>query len=341
MFPAQISGIDPDETSRCEERGQTINYGESLGAIEKTDAFIKESIYHAFWKDAVLRAMEYEEVDVRVKNKIVYLNGHIVNTSSQGRIKNAIQTVPDILGIKNNLILDDKLTLEVAISLGKLEHTYNCKFFTGASHGVISLNGVVGNENMKLLAGKVAANNPNVRGVINNIRISGSRMKLQNQEFQQPTIGEVIYFLDGVSGIVKQVIIDPNNRLVLAMIIQGQFTDPWYEINSLPHGKAQLPEQLAAVPMDAVRYLTKVSGFLYIQSSARTRYLDFDPGLYFAPDKSWRPPYPYCSEDVLFPIQYRDTGIQIVDETQEFPFGEVVEEASIRAELFATNSPGL
>ncbi|MGZ9226102.1 MAG: BON domain-containing protein [Anaerolineales bacterium] len=101
----------------------------------KTDANIKESVHHAFWKDDVLRAIEYSEIDVHVRNGAVYLNGHIVSTTSQSRIENAIRAIPGILGTKNNLVLDDKLTLEVATSLGELEHTYNCKFFTGATHG--------------------------------------------------------------------------------------------------------------------------------------------------------------------------------------------------------------
>src|SRR5512134_1167191 len=120
MFPAQIPVINPDVFSRCEERPQAADPGKSLTRIQKTDAALKESIYHAFWKDDVLRAIEYYEIDVHVKNGVVYLSGHIVSTTSQSRIKNALRAVPGILGIQNNLVLDDKLTLEVAGSLGKL-----------------------------------------------------------------------------------------------------------------------------------------------------------------------------------------------------------------------------
>jgi osmotically-inducible protein OsmY len=87
-------------------------------------------------------------MDVRVKNGVVYLNGHITGTTSQSRIRKAIRAIPGILGIQNNLVLDDKLTNEVAASLGTLEHTYACKFFTGVSHGVVSLNGIVSDVNV-------------------------------------------------------------------------------------------------------------------------------------------------------------------------------------------------
>ena len=119
MFPAQIPRINPDEFSRCEERSQMIDHGKSLSPIQKTDAAIKESVERAIWNDDVLRAIEYYEIAVHVKNGVVYLNGHIVSTTSQSRIENAIRAIPGILGIQNNLVLDDKLTPEVAASLGK------------------------------------------------------------------------------------------------------------------------------------------------------------------------------------------------------------------------------
>jgi hypothetical protein len=152
MFPAQVPRINPDEFSRCEEPQQKTDHGKSLSPSQKTDAAIKGLVDRAIWNDDVLRAIEYYEIDVHVKNGVVYLSGHIVGTTSQSRIKNAIRAIPGILGIQNNLVLDDKLTLDVAGSLGELEHTYGCKFFTGASHGVISLNGNVSDENVKLLA---------------------------------------------------------------------------------------------------------------------------------------------------------------------------------------------
>ena len=340
MFPVQVPRINSDEFSRCEERRQMMDHGKSLRPIQKTDAAIKEYIDHAFLKDDVLRAIEYSEIDVHVKNGVIYLNGHIVSTTSQSRIENAMRAIPGILGIKNNLVLDDKLTFEVATSLGKLEHTYNCKFFTGASHGVVSLNGIVSDENVKLLAEKCAASNPNVRGVINNVRVSGTELELQDQPFLQPTIGEIIYFLDGISGVVKQVIINPNNRRVIAMTIQGKFTDRRYELHSQTDRKAGPPEQLVAVPMSVVRYLTRTSGFLYINSNERNRYMDFDPGTFIVPNIDWLPPYPYCPDDVLFPVEYKEADIQIAYEPHRFPFAAISEDASLSEQLLANDSLG-
>jgi hypothetical protein len=263
-----------------------------------------------------------------------------MSTTSQSRIENAIRDIPGILGIKNNLVLDDKLSLEVAASLGTLERTYDCKFLTGASHGVVSLNGRVGNEHVSWLAEKSAANNPSVRAVINNVRVSGVELRPPDLPFLQPAKGESIYFLDGVSGVVKQVIINPDTRRVIAMTLQGKFNNQDYGVHPLTDGEASLPETLIAVPMSAVRHLTKVSGFLSINSSQKDRYMDFDPRYFIVPDKDWVPPYPYCQDDVLFPIEYQEAEAQIPHQPHRFSVGPLVKDALLSRQLLANDSLG-
>ena len=340
MLPIQVPKINSDEPSRCEEQRQITNHGKSLSPIQKTDAAIKENVYQAFWKDNVLRAMEYSEIDVHVKNGVLYLDGHIVSSTSQSRIENATRAIPGILGIQNNLVLDDRLTHEVATSLGALERTYACKFFTGASHGVISLNGIVSDENVKLLAEKCAASNPNVRAVINHVRVSGTELELQDERFLQPTIGEIIYFLDGISGVVKQVIINPNNRRVIAMTIQGKFTDQQYKLNSATDGKARSTEHLVIVTMNEVRHLTQTSGFLYINSNERNRYMEFNPARFFTPKNGWKAPHPYCPDEVLFPVEKRKVEYQVLEQLPRSPFVVMWEEQSLREALLTNDSLG-
>lgn len=312
MLATPIPGITHVEFSRCEESISMTEHGKSLSLDQKTDAALNGSIERAIWKDDVLRAMDYYEIDVHVKDRVVYLYGHIANTSSSRRIQNAIVSMPGLLGIQNHLVLDDKLTLDVAGSLGALEHIYNCKFSTGASHGVISLNGNVQEEQVKLLAERRAASHPNVRGVINNVRVAGTEQGVQDQRFLQPMIGEIIYFLDGVSGFVQQVIINPSNRRVVAMIVRGPFAEERQDIKSLNHGQPQSPEHRVVVPMTEIRYLTKVSGFLNIRSHEKNRYTEFDPTRFFAPNEGWKAPHPYCPDDVLFPIEQLEMEDQIL-----------------------------
>jgi osmotically-inducible protein OsmY len=331
MFPKQITKGNPDEFSRCEEREQTIQYGDKPSPVQKTDAAIKDSISRALWKDDVLRAIEHEQIDIYVKNGAVHLSGHIVNTSSRNRVEKAIQAIPEIQSFQNDLVLDDQLTNQVASWLGTLEHTYDCKFFTGVSHGLVSLNGMVPDENVKLLAEKCAANHPNVRGVINHIHVSGKKSGSPHQPFLQPLMGEIIYFLDGVSGVVKQVFMNPNNRRVIAMLIQG----PAVEEEKSKNGGIRSPERLMVIPMDLVRYLTRDSGFLKIPSNERGRELDFNPAFFISPNEDWTPPYPYCPEDVLFPEED-----QAMNESYQFPFEELSEGTSFKKQVFANDSLG-
>jgi osmotically-inducible protein OsmY len=314
--------------------------GKSLSPIQDNDVVIKNAIYQALWKDSVLRAIDYYEIDVRVKDEIVYLYGHIVGTGSQLRILKAIGKFPGALGIKNHLVLDDKLTLDVAASLAKLEHTYDCKFFTGASHGVVSLNGTVSDQNIKSLAEKCVASNSHVRGVINNVHVLGIESEAQDEPFLQPVIGEVIYFSDGLSGVVKQVIMNPHNRRVIAMTIQGNFSEPRKALRSLSDGKAMSLEQLIVVPMKTVRYLTKVSGFLHINSNEKDQYQDLNSASFYSPNWDKAPPYPYCPNDVLFPVEYRTTDTQIASEPHKFPFEEISESESLKLQLLANDSLG-
>ncbi len=309
MLNDQIPKIISNPVSRCDERVLIMEYGKDLSPVEKRDVELKQEITNALWKDNVLRALDYHEIDVRVKNGVVHFNGHITNSSSQSRIKNAIQAIPGIVEIRNSLVLDDKLTLEVATALGVLERTYHCKFFTGAIYGVISIGGTVSDRKIRSLAEKCASANPNTRGVINNIQVSGSKVELKNLPFLQPAIGETIYFLDWVPGVVKKVVVDPNNRRVIAMLVRGKFPEPPNEPTPQAQGDPPIQERLIVIPMSTVRYLTKVSGFLHIKSRERNRYSGFDPGLFIDPPIEWIPPYPYCPGDVLFPVENHEKDI--------------------------------
>jgi hypothetical protein len=78
--------------------------------------------------------------------------------------------------------------------------------------------------------------------------------------------------------------------------------------------EAQPPERLVILRMSAVRYLTKVSGFLNIHSNERKRYKEFDPNYFVIPNEDWKAPYPYCPEDVLFPVEHQELENQILQE---------------------------
>jgi osmotically-inducible protein OsmY len=341
MFPEQIPRTIPNELFRCRD-SSLLNAEEQKGRTgnSKADAALAHEVDNALWKDAAFRATDYDNIEVRVSGGIVYLYGHVISLTNQHRAERALQAIPGLLGVNNYLIPDDRLVAEVATSLGSLEHTYDCKFFTGVSHGVVLLSGNVSDAKVILLAEKCAASNPNVRGVINSVRVQGSDSDLQDQPFLQPSIGEQIFFLNGISGVVRQVIINPNNRRVVAMTVWGRFADQRQELKSLNNGEARFPERVIVLSMDLVRYLTKVSGFLTISSNEEKRYMDFDPASFSTPNMDWVPPYPYCSDDVLFPVEYQNVDDQIVQQPHRSPIDVSTEDQSLREELLANDSLG-
>jgi hypothetical protein len=87
----------------------------------------------------------------------------------------------------------------------------------------------------------------------------------------------------------------------------------------LAYGVDQTPERIIAIPMSAIRYLTKSSGFLKIDSAEAARYSDFDLSCFITPGEGWTPPYPYCTDDVLFPVESVDDLIQTEGEPAFIP----------------------
>jgi len=303
MVVVQTTQASLAEFSRCNDQSLLSVEEQNVHHLaDKVDASIAEKVDRALWNNGVLRSTDYREIDVDVKDGVVFLSGHVSSASNQQRAEDAVRTIPGVLDVKSNLVLDDNIMREVAGALGKIEHLYGVKFFTGVQYGVVGLHGEVGSANVRGLAEKYAANIPGVRGVINSVRAPGVDLEAEEQRFLQPSIGAQIYFRDGPSGKVQRVIINPSNRRVVAMVVRGRFSNPpQQDPGFLAYGEDQLPERLIAIPMSAIRFLTKSSGFLQIDTTEAAKYSDFDPSFFTAPREDWRPPYPYCPDDVLFP----------------------------------------
>ncbi|MEJ2352907.1 MAG: BON domain-containing protein [Anaerolineales bacterium] len=331
MLAAQTTQSSIAEFSRCDDRSwlpveeQNVDH-----KTDKADASIAEKVDHALWNIDVLRSTDYREINVYVKDGVVFLSGHVISAGNQQRAEVAARTTPGVLGVRSYLVPDDKIKREVAGALGKIEHVYGVKFFTGVQNGVVGLHGEVGSATVRSLAEKCSANIPGVRGVINSVRAPGVDLEAEDQRFLQPSIGVQIYFRDGLSGKVQRVIINPNNRRVVAMVVRGRYSNSQEDPRFLPYGEERLPERLVAIPMSTIRFLTKSSGFLKIDSAEAARYSDFDPSCFIVPREDWRPPYPYCPDEVLFPVE----SVEDMNQTTE-------SEPAIMPAMFAWTQPAI
>lgn len=296
MVATQTNLADLTKFSRCDDRSSLpVEEQHLLRKPDRTDAAIAEKVDGALWN--------YGKIDVAVKNGIVFLSGHVITTTIQHRAEEAARTIAGVLGVESDLVSDNKLTLEVAGALGKIEHTYGVKFFTGVQNGLVVINGEVSSAEVRDLAEKCAAGIPGVRGVINAVKAPGVDLQVDDQRFLQPSVGELIFFRDGLCGTVQKVIMNPNNRRVMAMIVRGRYPNSPQDSKSLMYGEPPVSERQVAIPVSAIRHLTVSSGFLHINSVEAASYSDFDPACFSAPGEAWTPPYPYCPDDILFPAE--------------------------------------
>jgi len=184
---------------------------------------------------------------------------------------------------------------------------------------------------VKLLAEKCAASHPQVRGVVNNVQVSGTVLASQGQPFLQPRIGETIYFLDGVSGTVKQVIIDPNHRRVIQIVVQGRLSSQKQNSTAQKNNQSQIAEKTVLIPIHLIRYLTVSSGFLNIKSTEISQYQDFNPLYFAAPSVDWTLPYPYCPGDVLFHVDVVELENQMMVDPDITQMNNSAQPTSVKA----------
>jgi osmotically-inducible protein OsmY len=265
-----------------------------------SDRFILNEVDHLLWNDATLKNTDFGQIDVRVKNAVITMNGHVINSMNETRAVNAVKNIPGVVDVKSFLIPDDKLTLEISQVLGKIEQVEGCKFFTRVENGQAVLHGEVNNSSLRDQAEQSVAQIPWVRGVINEITIQGMDLEPEDRRFFQPEIGKVVTFEDGVSVEVQKVIINPNNRRVVAMVLRGKLSD-LHAVDQkglLQNGTGG--ESIIVLPTNFILFMNNDAGSLRINSYETNKYEVYDPSRYFPPAKDWLPPYPYCSQEVLF-----------------------------------------
>jgi osmotically-inducible protein OsmY len=266
----------------------------------QSDPSIAEAVDQALWNDGVLRHTDYHEINVQVRDGVVRLHGHVMTSMNQWRAETAVKNIPGVLGVRSFLIPDDKLTQEVAGTLGQMEQDTGSRFFTKVENGVVVLVGEVSSTALRDKAEQCAAEIPWVRGVINEICVAGMVLEPEDQRFLQPWIGNELLFKDALSVIIRKVVINPHNRRVVAVIVLGRFPSSLRQEQNWNYLGESAPERMVVLPSRLILNLTGSGGMIRINSDETTEYQDYDPSRYHTPDKDWLPPYPYCTDEVLF-----------------------------------------
>src|SRR5512144_3060241 len=108
MLAVQTAQGNFAEFSRCSDQSQlTVEQQKMNHRAEKADASMAEKVDRALEKIDVLRRTDYGEIDIAVKDGVVFLSGHVVSTTNQRRAETAARSIPGVLDVKSYLVSDD------------------------------------------------------------------------------------------------------------------------------------------------------------------------------------------------------------------------------------------
>lgn len=265
----------------------------------RSDSALTAGVRKALWADVVLRQTEYRQIDVKVENGTVYLCGYVSLPSMKVRAERAALKADGIWKLENLLTVDSDLTLAVAQAVGKDVRTRKARIHTGSHNGFITLSGETFDLGARIAAQEQAVSIPEVRGVFNFIRVPGVDIDIEDQRALQPTIGAGIYATDTLVGVVQKVIINPDNRLVIAILANAVFPDPTQKVANGLWSEPLYEERRIIIPMNVVRNQSKFDVFLKVTGAETEVFETFDACSYASPDEGWQPPYPYKGADVL------------------------------------------
>jgi osmotically-inducible protein OsmY len=266
---------------------------------ERPDSTLVVEVERALWEDVILRRAESNRIHVSARSGVIGLEGYVSNSTQKARAEEAARRVPGVLAVQNCLVADDDLKIAAAGATAKIPLSYRERIFVGAHNGFIMLNGEVSTVEARMEAEARAGDVAQIRGIINTIRVPDAGIEFPEPRAVQPRIRAEVYSTDMALGYVERVILNPVNRLVIAVLVDGRFPDPNENRARWFPGDEAMVQRKVVIPVHTIRFLTNTAVFLEINSIEASRLKDFDPDGFVLPEASWRTPYPYHREDVL------------------------------------------
>jgi osmotically-inducible protein OsmY len=267
-----------------------------VGVVEvhnhlRTNEGILADIWDALEKEDSIRSLDLGSLSIDVKDGEVYLDGHLAKENNLSHIEDIARSVTGVVAVHNYLVTDRELTIRVAQALAQDERTRPYIFPVSASHGWINLGGEVLTRELQHVAEKVAAGVSGVRGVIALPRVTGKNPNMP-QPAVQPRIGAVVYGENGEAGVVTQVAIQPENRLVTHVVVSS---------NEIKDANFVSHENI--VPVKAIDLVKDETILLVRNGPSFSNYPAFDPDEYPLALFTWKAPYPYTTGEVLWSLR--------------------------------------
>lgn len=299
MAPVEwVSEFQPDHLKLAVDRAALEQLPEYL-----PDEEIEWAIEQALWEDELIRhgVLAYTPIEIAVQDGIVTLRGHVNTSVERQRIEEITQAVRGVQGLENHLVLDYEVEVAVAQALGRDSRTRDHIVQVSSRFGYVFLQGQVPSKEIQMAAEEIAATVPQVRGVINRLRMSRKRAPKTALRVVEPRIGQDVYAVNIYIGQVYKVVISPRSRRVSAVIVRGKLLDPQQaDPKQLLEAWPQ-PERAVVVPAEHVGHVS-ISVFLTLTPAEYARLPDFNPADFTPPDDAWEPPFPYHREEVLLDL---------------------------------------
>lgn len=251
------------------------------------------SILAEIWKTASryngIRSSDTDSFAISVERGFVLLTGHVRTKYHHDLIEEIACSTPGVNAVRNDLVVDSDLTIQVAQVLSKDERTRHFILPVGCTNGWIHLGGTMPGREFQIAAEEIAAQVPAVRGVLSRPLVTGEYPEVERWPIQ-PRIQAKMYDYNTQEGVVTQVVIQPRNRLVTHAVISiNDFQDD------------NLVVQATIVPVEAMEVVNQESIILKRNGPPLNTFPIFEPSDYPPAPLDWRPPYPYSSGDVRWP----------------------------------------
>ncbi len=260
------------------------------------DNALAEKILGVLGADRLLGKGDMLHLHVTANGGVATLTGHVMRAISKTRAEAATSATPGVTTVVNHLVADDELTIKVAQALGNHAQTQREQIQVSVKHGVVHLGGSIMRAVVRAVATQIASNISQSRGIVNTIQTPGMVIGTDEESFVQPRIESELYATDSQLGRIEQVVINPQNRRVTAVVVDL-------------HTPGEPPHRVL-IPMSSIRYAP--SGVLFLRpkenevkgdetpkEKGAPRFVAFNPLSFALPATDWQPPYPYSLADVL------------------------------------------
>jgi osmotically-inducible protein OsmY len=295
-----------------------------VGVVEvhnhlRTDDGILADIWDALSKVDTFRSLYLGSLSIDVKDGEVYLYGHVAQENNLPLIESIARSIAGVVAVHSYLVLDRDLIIQVAQALSSDERTRPYILPVDVCHGWIHIGGEVPTCELQHVVEKIAGGVSGVRGVTILPRLAGENPTIPHRP-TQPRIGAVVYGKDGEVGVVTQVVIQPEDRLVTHFVVRSK---------ELTGGNLVARETvIPLVPSDLVK---NESIILQRHTPSLDAFPVLDPDEYPLAESTWKAPYPYTAGEVRWPLrEILEAGSQPVSPSEIKP-GREVEQVSKQA----------